>query len=748
MSKSVFISSTSQDLTDYREAVDKVIRRLRLRPINMRDFGSQPGGASGVSLGEVGNADIFVGIIARRYGYIPEGQALSVTEQEYDEAVRRKIPRLMYLLDPDYNWPPERVEATAKDKLDAFRTKIERTDVRSLFTTPDTLAAQVTADLTNLIQKQQRNVLITRLFVLIAAVFALIALVLIADSGVRTPLLVSLGVLTQTYTPSPTATVTTTFTPTLTPTATRTPTPTITPSPTPEFAAARQGEILVIVAEFDRQGAQTATSKTMYEQLQASIQNAANNTLLKDLPIRMGRTAEVITSRDAAKDLAESNNATIVIWGSASNSILTTHYEITPRWGNDVYTPVEQTDFKAQLSASASLLDQVTYRFENAIDQTYVARFTLAQLLYSSKQYQAALPLFEEVLAQVQSENTAEQKARGAAEAWFYVGYIRQRTQHEASKAEEAYNQAISLNPQYTEAYNNRGNALYDQGKLDAAIADYTQAIKLDPQLAVPYNNRGGTLEYQGKLDAAITDYNTAISLNPQYADAYYNRGNALYHQGKLDAAITDYNTAISLNPQYADTYYNRGLALYDQGKLDAAIADFTQTITLNPQYARAYNNRGNALSDQRQLDAAVANYTQAITLDPQYSDAYYNRATALYAQGKLDAAIADYTEVITLNPQDAEAYYNRGVALKAQGKLDAAIADYTQSITLNPQDARAYWGLGNAYYDQKLYAEALQSYQHYLQLAGDNPVAFIVQRVKELELMLKTPTPSNNPGS
>lgn len=57
MTKSVFISSTSRDLGEYREAVDKAIRRLELHPINMDDFGSQPGGASGVSLREVAKAD-------------------------------------------------------------------------------------------------------------------------------------------------------------------------------------------------------------------------------------------------------------------------------------------------------------------------------------------------------------------------------------------------------------------------------------------------------------------------------------------------------------------------------------------------------------------------------------------------------------------------------------------------------------------------------------------------------------------
>jgi hypothetical protein len=103
MAKSVFISSTSKDLPEHRAVIDKAIRRLGLRPINMDDFGSQPGGASGVSVREVRKADIFVGIIARRYGYVPDGMDKSVTEQEYDEALRRKLPRLMYLLDPNHD---------------------------------------------------------------------------------------------------------------------------------------------------------------------------------------------------------------------------------------------------------------------------------------------------------------------------------------------------------------------------------------------------------------------------------------------------------------------------------------------------------------------------------------------------------------------------------------------------------------------------------------------------------------------
>src|SRR5262245_51900085 len=133
MPKSVFISSTSIDLAEYRKQVNEAIRRLGLHPIDMADFGSQPGGASGVSVTEVALADIFVGIIAQRYGYVPENASKSVTEQEYDEAVRLRVPRLMYLVDPKFDWPKELIEPdkVAQARLEQFKARIEKNEVRS-----------------------------------------------------------------------------------------------------------------------------------------------------------------------------------------------------------------------------------------------------------------------------------------------------------------------------------------------------------------------------------------------------------------------------------------------------------------------------------------------------------------------------------------------------------------------------------------------------------------------------------------
>jgi len=44
------------------------------------------------------------------------------------------------------------------------------------------------------------------------------------------------------------------------------------------------------------------------------------------------------------------------------------------------------------------------------------------------------------------------------------------------------YNQAIAINPQNADAYNNRGNSKYDLGDTQGACADYKKAIALGLQ--------------------------------------------------------------------------------------------------------------------------------------------------------------------------------------------------------------------------------------------------------------------------
>ena len=58
------------------------------------------------------------------------------------------------------------------------------------------------------------------------------------------------------------------------------------------------------------------------------------------------------------------------------------------------------------------------------------------------------------------------------------------------------------------------GNALKAQSKPDEAIAAYNKALSIKPDYAEAYYNIGVTLKEQGKLDEAIAVYNKALSIS------------------------------------------------------------------------------------------------------------------------------------------------------------------------------------------------------------------------------------------
>src|SRR5262249_22072973 len=118
------------------------------------------------------------------------------------------------------------------------------------------------------------------------------------------------------------------------------------------------------------------------------------------------------------------------------------------------------------------------------------------------------------------------------------------------------------------------GIALYDQGKLDEAVAAYRKAVELDPKRALAHKNLGAALARQGKRDEAVAEYRKAIELDPKYAHAHNDLGAALAGQGKLDEAVAEYRKAIVLKPNLAEAHCNLGRALTQQGEFRQALEE------------------------------------------------------------------------------------------------------------------------------------------------------------------------------
>jgi len=268
-------------------------------------------------------------------------------------------------------------------------------------------------------------------------------------------------------------------------------------------------------------------------------------------------------------------------------------------------------------------------------------------------------------------------------------------------------NGVIEKEPNFTEAYNNRGNVYSELNQLETAIKDYNKAIELNPNNAGAYYNRGNAHRNLNQYANAIGDYSKAIENNPKFAVAYGNRGVTYVWLNRYEKAFKDYEKAIELNPNDAVAYNNRGLAYAKLNQSERAIEDYNKAIELNQNYAEAYYNRGNTYYELKQLQMAIKDFDKAIKLNPRLLWVYNNRGNAYHELNQSEVAIEDYNMVIELNPDCADAYSNRGNAYAKLNQSERAIEDYNKAIELNPNLADAYGNRGRTYKEIVNYEES-----------------------------------------
>ncbi len=144
----VFISSTFLDLREYREKVIEALRNFGEQYKAMEIFGARSEEPKTVSLKEVKNCDVFIGIYAHRYGWVPKNDEYSITHQEYEIAKKENKKVLCYFIEEDYPWLPKWMdEGGEKKKLEKFKQKVMEVYTPDYFTTSESLIPKISRDL-------------------------------------------------------------------------------------------------------------------------------------------------------------------------------------------------------------------------------------------------------------------------------------------------------------------------------------------------------------------------------------------------------------------------------------------------------------------------------------------------------------------------------------------------------------------------------------------------------------------------
>jgi len=143
----VYLSSTLNDLGPEREAVKEA---LGGECTVVESYVADERSVRDSCLADVAGCALYLGIVGMRYGFVPPGQAHSITELEYHEARAHGLPTLVFLKAIDRVTLPfsdAHTEENPRERIEAFRQALtsgtDEAARASIFKSPDDLKAQV-----------------------------------------------------------------------------------------------------------------------------------------------------------------------------------------------------------------------------------------------------------------------------------------------------------------------------------------------------------------------------------------------------------------------------------------------------------------------------------------------------------------------------------------------------------------------------------------------------------------------------
>lgn len=163
----------------------------------------------------------------------------------------------------------------------------------------------------------------------------------------------------------------------------------------------------------------------------------------------------------------------------------------------------------------------------------------------------------------------------------------------------------IAKQPQNARAFSNLGAQLLANGLREEAFKNFQQAMRLDPDYSDCYVNMGYYYATKGEPQNAITYFKKAISIDPKHFIAYNNLGAAYADQELYAEAIPYYQKALELGFKKPGVYHNLGIAFAKTGRPNEAIANIREALRLDPELADAKKNLDEILKKLKEISDA-----------------------------------------------------------------------------------------------------------------------------------------------
>jgi tetratricopeptide (TPR) repeat protein len=249
--------------------------------------------------------------------------------------------------------------------------------------------------------------------------------------------------------------------------------------------------------------------------------------------------------------------------------------------------------------------------------------------------------------------------------------------------AERAYQRALELNPDFSEAWFFLGNLLMQTNELQKAQHCFVQAERCDPYRPV-------FAQVQQALNNK--DFHGAEKLCREVLVSHPHHSQALHTLAMLAEQLQAYEQAVNI--------LQRG-------------------INYAPYHVSLWEALIKNLSHLGQHQDAISAAQKLQSFDPQQWRYAMLLAVELANAGQFEQSLVAYDQALSLVSDNANVHLLRGHVLKTLGKRDECEQAYRRSLALDKVNGTAYWALA----DLKSYRFSADDMQHMQSLLDDPAV-------------------------
>lgn len=309
----------------------------------------------------------------------------------------------------------------------------------------------------------------------------------------------------------------------------------------------------------------------------------------------------------------------------------------------------------------------------------------------------------------------------------------------QAGKSEEAYRQAVAMEPDQAEHRRHLAQSLYDQAKYPDALREYQKLVDLEPDSATNHLRISEIYRRLRQFDKAEEQILLAKKLAPGNLEVIYNQAAVYEAEEHYDQAVQVLSAAVSevkAESEFAPArrrslgilYQLLGQLYRDEQNYPAAINTFEEMVRLGPEEdLRARLLIIDTYRANRDLPHAFDEASKGLSEHPRDRGLLISQAILYGENRQPELAVQDLQPLLENSPSDLEIYSNLAQVYAESrrfGDAEKAVRSAEKLAQTPTEKETVGFQLGGMYERQKKYEQAEQAFKGVLALNPQNAPA------------------------